>query len=525
MRTLSISEGSGITPDVASDRDARVQYPSVRPARAGAEMPLFVRIFSFPIMLASLLVGSVFAAVRGFRVDPDLWWHIKVGDSILATHHWPTIDMYSFTVTGQPWLAYEWVGEVLLAVAQRIGGISGLEVVLVVLASAVVLSLYGLAALCSGNSKAGFVAASILLPLATVSFTLRPQMLGYLFLILTLIALERLRQGKRAALWFVPLLMLLWVNTHGSWIVGLGTIFVYWISGLFDFRAGSLEATRWPEKDRRVIACVFLLSLIAVPMTPYGTRIAASPFEFAFSLPLNSAHITEWEPMPFDLAGGKLFLALFLAVILLQVACQFRWRVEQLVLFLFGAMMACLHVRFLLIFLPFFAPLLAVMLSRWMRRYNRNKDKFVLNAGLILCVAAGMIRYFPKAAELRQQVARQFPVVAIKYLEEHPVPGPMYNSYGFGGYLIWSRGPAHKVFIDGRGDVYERGGVLGDYLHIANLMPGALSVLDEYDIQSCLIQRDEALATALSSSPRWKRIYFDNVSALFVRARTDEAHP
>jgi hypothetical protein len=188
-------------------------------------------------------------------------------------------------------------------------------------------------------------------------------------------------------------------------------------------------------------------------------------------------------------------------------------------------MMACLHVRFLLIFLPFFAPLLAVMLSRWMRRYNRNKDKFVLNAGLILCVAAGMIRYFPKAAELRQQVARQFPVVAIKYLEEHPVPGPMYNSYGFGGYLIWSRGPAHKVFIDGRGDVYERGGVLGDYLHIANLMPGALSVLDEYDIRSCLIQRDEALATALSSSPRWKRIYFDNVSALFVRARTAEAHP
>ena len=84
---------------------------------------LFQRVCSFPVMLASLLVGVVFVWGRLFNVDPDLWWHLKVGETILRTHHWPTTDIYSFTVNGQPWLAYEWLGDVLLAGALPAGGL------------------------------------------------------------------------------------------------------------------------------------------------------------------------------------------------------------------------------------------------------------------------------------------------------------------------------------------------------------------------------------------------------------------
>ena len=73
-------------------------------------------------MLAGLLVGGTFAVGRRFVVDPDLWWHIKVGDAILTTHHWPVADPFSFTVSGQPWLAYEWLGDIALAAAWRLGG-------------------------------------------------------------------------------------------------------------------------------------------------------------------------------------------------------------------------------------------------------------------------------------------------------------------------------------------------------------------------------------------------------------------
>jgi hypothetical protein len=475
------------------------------------------RVFSFPVLLASLLAGGVFVAGRVFRVDPDLWWHIKIGDSILAAHRWPTTDTYSFTVSGQPWLAYEWLGDILLATVNRLAGLRGLDALLITIGSAVVLALYAFTATRTRNPKAAFVATAALSILAMLSFSLRPQMLGYLFLILTLIALERFRQGKQGLLWFLPILMLLWVNTHGSWIIGLGTIFVYWISGLVAFQKGSLEAKPWTANERRSIAWVFLLSLLTLPITPYGTRIAVSPFEFAFSLPLNVAHIQEWQSMPFNTLVGKIFLVLLLGIVIAQVTLRLTWRLEEFMLCLFGTMMACLHVRFILIFVPFVAPVLAIVLARWVPPYERIKDKFALNAALIFLVLAAMFHYFPSRQELDRRVAKSFPVSAVSYLQLHPVPEPMYNNYGFGGYLVWSRGPEHKVFIDGRGDVYERGGVLRDYMHISYLEPGALTVLQNYGIQSCLLQRDESLSVALYASPDWRRVYVDDVSALFVR--------
>ncbi len=263
-------------------------------------------------MLAALLVGTVFGGARVFIVDPDLWWHVKVGQTILSTHSWPTTDPYSFTVAGNPWLAYEWLGEVLLGAVERFWGLQGLEACLVVLGSAVMLALYYYTTLRTGNPKAGFVASALLYFLAIPSFSLRPQMLGYFFLILTLIALEHFRQGNSRALWFLPPLYLIWVNTHGSWVIGLGTIFVFWASGLMDLQLGSIETRRWSTAERIRIETAFLLCLAVLPITPYGVRIAASPFEYAFDLPLNVTHINEWLPMLFSLLGGKIFLALLL---------------------------------------------------------------------------------------------------------------------------------------------------------------------------------------------------------------------
>ena len=75
------------------------------------------RVFSFPVLLGVLLIVGVFGTGRQFILDPDCWWHVKTGEMILSTHHWPTTDPYSFTVAGQPWLSCEWGGDVVLAAA------------------------------------------------------------------------------------------------------------------------------------------------------------------------------------------------------------------------------------------------------------------------------------------------------------------------------------------------------------------------------------------------------------------------
>jgi hypothetical protein len=489
-------------------------------SRAGAYLTLFsLRILSFPSMLASLLVGAAFIVARPFGVDPDMWWHVKVGDTLLATHHWPTTEPYSFTVAGQPWIAHEWLGDALFAGAFRLAGFPGLEALFILLGSATLLALYALATTRSGNAKGGFVAVVLLLTLASALFSMRPQMLGYLFLILMVIALERFRLGKRKCLWFLPILMLIWVNTHASWIVGMGTLLVYWLSGLRSFQIGNLEGRRWTPHERTNIAWVFLLSLIALPMTPYGTQLLAFPFEAAFSLPLSTEYINEYKPMPFNLLGGKIFLAFVLAIILAQVLLRVRWRLEELALFLFGTMMACLHVRFLLIFVPFAVSISGAILSPWIPAYDHKNDKYVLNGVIILITMILIVRYYPTRTELQESIAKRFPVGAVAYLKQHPVPEPMFNNSDFGTYLLWSR-PGEKVFMDGRSEVYERSGTLGDYLHIANLKPGALTLLYAYHIQSCLLRSDEPLSTLLSATPGWKRVYVDEVSALFVHVKT-----
>jgi hypothetical protein len=500
-----------------------VLAPSGTAAGAAESFSLLKCIFSFPAMLGTLLVGAVFVVGRTFAVDPDLWWHIKNGQNILATHQWPVTDPFSFTVAGQPWISTEWLGDLLFAAVSSFAGLRGLDALLIVLGGTVMLALYAYATLRSGNSKASFVAVTVLLLLTTPSFSLRPQMLGYVFLILTLIVLERYRQGDRRGLWFLPALFLIWVNTHGSFVIGMGAIAAYWLGGLVEFRVGSVEALRWTAAQRIRLEIVFLLSLVALTLTPYGTQLALYPFHVASSLPVGVANVLEWQSMPFNLPGGKLFLGLVLSFLIVQMVLRLSWRLEELALFLFGTIMACLHVRFLLVFVPLFAPLLATVLSRWVPPYERSKDRYVLNAVLMTLVILGMIRYFPTNTDLQRLVEVNFPVRAVEYLRERPAPSPIFNTYGFGGYLIWSD---YKVFVDGRADPYERGGSLDDYFHIARLEPGTLSVLRGYGIQSCLLDRREPLATVLSALPDWRQVYADNVAVLFVRrdaAASEEA--
>jgi hypothetical protein len=358
------------------------------------------------------------------------------------------------------------------------------------------------------------VSALVLCSLAFASFTLRPQMIGYLFLVLVLIALERFRQGKMRTLWLLPALFLVWVNTHGSFIIGLGVMVVHWAAGLSDLKLGGIEVQKWTREQRLRLEVVFLLCLAVLPLTPYGSRLAAYPFDMAFAQPVNVANILEWQPMPFNVLGAKLFLALLVTFFLAQMVFRPVWRAAEVVLFFGGVVMACLHVRFLLLFVPFFAPLFATLLARWVPAYERKKDHYLLNAVLMAGVIVAIAHYFPTSPDLQRTVSKQFPVAAVSYLHQHSVPEPMFNTYAFGGYLVYA---GQKVFVDGRGDLFERGGVLSDYMQASLIRTGALQVLDRYQVRSCMLQRGEPLAVVLAASPNWERVYHDNVSELFVR--------
>jgi hypothetical protein len=512
------------TPETAS---RLVETTSGRPGALAA----YKKAFSFPVFLGVLLVAGVFLNLsarlendsslptghwHATFVEGDTFWHIAAGRQILATHTWPTTNHYSFTAPDSEWLAYEWLGEVMMAAASRLGGARGLMALLMVLVSLIFLLLYYYAYLRSGNVKAALAVCAAVWPLLGLCFSLRPQLLGYVFLLVTLICLERYRQGLQKSLWLLPCVFVLWVNTHGTYSLGLLAIGVYWLAGIKDLSLGDLEGKRWLPAERRHLGLVLILCVLALLVNPYGPRLLRYELS-AFSQPVNMAYFEEWQPLAFNQFFGKWFLVLLFLFFLAPIVWRFRLRVDELALILLAAYMACVHQRFLVFFAIVIAPVLAALLAKWWPGYDSAKDKPLLNALLMLLFAAGLIVFFPSTADLQRVIDRNQPRGAVDYLRRHPVPGRMFNDQFWGGYLIWAFAGEHAVFIDGRCDAYEPSGVLADYIRIIRLEQGALELLAKYGVSSCLIERNATLCTLLDAQPEWRRVYEDDLSVLYVK--------
>ncbi len=476
------------------------------------------KTFSFPVLLGVLLAGGTFLGSCHGLPDPDVFLHLAVGRDILAAGTWPTTDSYSFIAYGNDCLAYEWLGQVLLALVARAGGLRGLTALLVALSAILVVLLYCYAWQRCGNPKAAFVACLAVLPLAVPFFRLRPQLLGYAFLLITLICLERFHQCRRTALWPLPVLFLLWANTHGTFVLGFFVLGLHWVGGLTDLHWGGLEAVRWTPQQRRQLEFIGLLCLLALTITPYGTRLAAFPVEYVLHSPLGVIYINEYLPLSGVMLELTLFLLLFF--LLAQVALRPTWRLQEMLFLLFAVYAAFLHFRLALLLILAFTPLLAVLLARWVPNYSPAKDRYALNAALMVLIAAGLVQLFPSEKGLEGDVAQSFPCRAVDYLRRHPIAGPMLNPDGWGGYLMWRMGRGHRVFIDTRSQLYEVGGVVSDYLSIMGLGSDALPLLRKYGIEACLIGRTAPLATLLATSPDWDRIYKDDIAVILIRKKS-----
>lgn len=494
------------------------------PVARGASLSLTRWLFSFRVFLGALLIAGIFLGTRleGTRGDTlfsegDTWWHIRAGEEILHAHAWPHAETYSFSAAGTEWMAYEWVGEVAMALAYRGGGLVGLKLLSLTLSGGMFLLLYAYATRRSGNSKAAFVVCAAVLPVAVAFWTLRPQLLGYILFLVTLICLEEFRRGRAGALWFLPLVFLVWANTHGTFVFGLAALGLAWFSSHLAFQRGAIVSVRHGDSKTRPLATVTLLCLLALGVTPYGTRLATVPLEMAFLQPTNIANIQEWMPLTAERFLCVVVLVLLLAVLLSLVTLRQTCRFEDLALLVLVSFFAFLHLRFAVLFLLVAVPLLAGALAGWLPAYDAKKDHPLLNAALMLLLVSGMVRYFPTETQLEAARAEHFPVAAAEYIERHSVAGPVFNDYHWGGYLDWAWGSSRRTFIDGRADVFEHAGTLADYLLITRLDARSLRLLDEYDIQACLIRRESPLATLLNAAAGWQRVYSDDVSAVYVR--------
>jgi hypothetical protein len=232
------------------------------------------------------------------------------------------------------------------------------------------------------------------------------------------------------------------------------------------------------------------------------------------------------EYLPLTGERLKIFVVLLLAFLAAQVVLRPKYRLDDFGLLLVTVYGTFVHKRLLLFCIPVFTPLLAALLARWMPKYDKAKDKYLLNGALMVIAAVVVwVKFFPSRSDLQRAVDAAFPRGAVEYLERHPVPGRMLNPDFWGAYLIRNLGREHKIFIDGNTQLFEDAGVLEDSLRIGDVDRDTPLLLRKYRLDACLTYRWGALATYLSASPDWEQVYQDDLAVLFVSKRSRAPSP
>ncbi|MBS1798677.1 MAG: hypothetical protein JSS95_02510 [Acidobacteria bacterium] len=472
-------------------------------------------IFSFPAMLAGLLTALAVLTVRDRFADPDMWWHLKTGQVIWTTHSIPTTDIFSYTTGHHAYVPHEWLSQCLIYAGYRFGGNSGLMLWLCVLTSVLLVAGYGLCWLYSQNAKVAFVGALTIWLFATIGLAVRPQMIGYLLLIVELLLIQLGKTRNPRWFWGLPPLFALWVNCHGSFFVGLVTAGAILLCSFFNFEQGLVASQRWEPHIRRTFEWALVLAIAALFINPVGLKQVLYPIDTMLHQPVGLSASSEWQPLQFGDGRSLAFLAVTVGILLLAVLRYRSLYCQELFLLAMGAQLAASHRRMLFVFGILTAPTLTRLLSDTWETYHPDQDKPLPNAIFIAASALVVFLAFPGRQTLASQIEHQSPVKAVMFLAAHQVSGNMLNEYVYGGYLIWAA-PEHPVFVDGRADVFEQTGVLSDYGSWATLQSNPTDLLYKYKIDFCLLSRESPMARVMSLL-NWKTIYSDEYSIILVR--------
>lgn len=506
-------------------------------ARPGALWPIR-RLFAPDLSLALAgvtLFTCLFlfgGAGRLFR-DSDTGWHIRTGERILDSRQIPSRDPFSFSRPGEPWTAWEWGADLLMALLHRAGGLAG------------VAWLYGVA-IAAGiwlwlrlTWRAGgdFLLACALLPLvwttAGLHWLARPHVIGWLWLLAALLAAEHAEARFRPRHAALALLAGIgWANTHPSFFLGLAVLALYIVGeGLawLIWNRGSRQRARW-------CALALLWAAPGTFVTPHGFALHRHVLAYLGDTELLS-RVAEFQSFNFH-SPGAWQVALTLALAACGAACAFSQRhAGRFLVLVFFCALALRSARGLPLAAMAALPLangsltLSLLRARQLRPWLQQiLDEFLaysgnlrkLDAGLgglawapVLAALAWAILALPAVARQVSFPPAEFPVAAAAAVAALPPEARILAPDKFGGYLIYRFRGERKVYFDGRSDFYGAA-FLKEYIRLVEVRPGWRDTVRKYHFTHALLPAAGSLGAALEDAG-WQVIYKDRDAWLLAR--------
>ena len=472
------------------------------------------RMFSFPVMLSALLMVVAALTVRDRFNDPDMWWHLRTGQIIWTTHTIPRADLFSWTAYHRPSIPHEWLSQLVIYGAYHWAGYRGLMVFLCAASACLLIAGYILCSRYSGNAKVSLLGGLIIWFFATAGLAIRPQLIGYLILIIELLIFYL--GSTRNPHWFfcLPPLFAVWINCHGSFFLGLAIGCLLYGCSFIPVATTAFVPSLWNATAHRACGLALVLSAAALFLNPTGFHQVLYPLQTMLGSGLTQ--IQEFQPLVLTSARGIGLLIVLACIVLLMVSQRATLYWHELALLAAGTWLALSHQRMVFVFGILAAPIISRLLSSYWDRYEQERDLPLANAVLILAAILIVIAAFPSRASLLSQIRRHNPTGAVDYIQAHHLTGHMLNDWTYGGYLVWAM-PEHPDFIDGRGDVFDLAGVVKDFGAWAMLESDPRLLLDKYQIDFCLLPPDAPMSHVLPLLPGWKTAYSDDTAIVFIR--------
>lgn len=494
--------------------------------------------------LAAVVIVAAWIATWRPQLDPDAWWHLALGDRILADGSIPAVEPFSWLTAGERFVAHSWLWDLLLAGAWRLGGATGTSLLVVPVTALVVWLIWRLIALMTPSLPP---LGRALLVLAAVVVTIpvwapRAQTLDVAFVLAAVYVLARyLRLGSSLGLIALPVIGLLWANLHGSGILALPACVVLAIVAL----PIGVRWSAWPRRSFLTLAGAGLAGAAATLVNPYGVGLLLYPFDRDVASAFSPA-ITEWRSPDFG-ALELLPLRLLLAgLVLIAIWYPARPRDPFILLTTAAWTFAALgSVRFLAIAGPLLvvamAPAVGVAVERWLglslgagsadrgplaaprepegvgearavSASDRSAGPAVLISALAIAgiLAAGWLIIDP--ARQDAAIQRRQPVAAATAVHDAACRGRLLPEYGWAGYIIWSTGQEVGAY----GNSAEAAVTEQARLEALQTDPGVW--LDDHTVEAVLMPADSPLARWLDEAEGWRLAYRDAQATVHVRA-------
>jgi len=483
--------------------------------------------------LGEILFIAIFLALIGLgpklmNIDGDLGRHITLGDYIITSQSIPTRDVFSHTKLGDPLTPHEWFADVIFALAHRAAGLNGVVWVTALVIGVSFWLVYKHSLNLSSMSLIALAGTILAAAASSLHWLTRPHIFTILFTVIWMIELEKLRIGISKNWIVFPLIMLIWVNTHGAFIAGV-LIWICYIVGYFIDHRKSWEGIKpyiW----------IGLSSLTVTIFNPDGLGIWKTSFGFLSNRYLVS-HTAEYLPPDFQHSSTWPYLIMIVLSVILLALTRKRLKMVHILLISGWTAMSLYSVRNIPLYAVVVAPILVVESADFIRGNPKSiiAEKFIafqsrlvnvekyLRGGFwsslaILVILILLLNGFSLDFQNNgnQFLDDEFPVEAVDWIKENNIDGNGFNYFPWGGYLLYRMWPDKLVFIDGQTDFYGEM-LTRQYEQVITLSPGWERVLDQYNIDWVIMPSGSDLTTALKNIPEWDQIYKDEFSEILIR--------